>query len=176
MLHKEEFGTMLKKIYLFIIPCCLIISKADACGGLRGHIVFHNNTSMHLDIKLKRVGPSDYYYITTPNYLLRESDRYRHLKMRRFYSHVHIAPKKKSKGICWIDKGFGLEDFEVSYKYHGRSHAGPKGVGHKFHYNLTNFSAHFEHGGDQTLIKSSGCQHNKLLQTCSVKFDMSKKR
>ena len=163
---------MLKKIYLFIIPCCLIISKADACNR-HGHMKFHNNTSLHLNVQVRRVWNKEIHCHTKP----KKKWSKKQMKMCSknivySYRDIAIAPKGRVGGICWEDNGLSLVDFTVTYKNGGKMQKGPVGKTHGYWHNLLNTTvfAHFRHGGNQSFVRSTGCTGNKLFDICAVKF------
>ena len=163
---------MPKKIYLFIIPCCLIISEADACHRL-GHVTFHNQTPHSLHLKIKRVWNKDLHCSSKPEKKWSDKEKKRCKKKLLYtYDDITISPRGKTKGICWEVDSFSIVDFNVTYKYLGSMHAGPQGKAYGYWHNVFNTSvlARIRHGGDQKRIKSSGCREKNILVTCGIVF------
>ena len=180
------FKNMFKKKYLFIIPFYLVISESHACYPT-GHLVFYNNSFSTLNVMLRRVPSSEIVCLVKARNEWTEKEEKVCSKERTYsYESIAIGPRSHTQNICWSKgKGSGrwrwLESFEVTYKHLGRKHKGPVGIFNqhflskhdsRFHYYL---SAHTMHRGDQTLIKSKGCEHQLPYTPCHIKFDMSTK-
>ena len=167
---------MLKKIYLFIIPCCLIISEADACDPL-GHVNFYNDTPIKLHIKVKKVRPNLMVCFTKPKRIWSEGENKKCSEEMEFsYEDITLLPGGKGMGVCWYKNNFIIVDFNVTYKDNGIMHAGPKGT-------VTGFDAGGEcscvsiitrRGGDQTTIKSSECL--PFASFCQIHFSLTKRK
>ena len=175
---------MFKKKYLFIIPFCLVISESHACYP-KGHIVFYNNSFSPLKVMLRGVPSSEIVCLSKArNKWTGKEKKICSKKITYSYKTIVIDPKTHTEDICWSkgpkEQWQWLESFEVTYKHLGLEHKGPVGKfnRHKlwwddsYRYHLT---VHTMHRGDQTLIKSKGCENQQPSQRCHVKFDMSTK-
>ena len=163
---------MLKKIHLFIIPYCLIISEADACNPY-GQANFYNDTPKRLNIKVKRVRIGDMVCFTKPKRQWSKTEEEKCSKeLVSSYQDITILPKGRAMNVCWKkDARFVMAGFNVTYEDHGIMRAGPKGEITEYMEN-PNYSSVFVsmmQGGDQKKIKSSGCS-GRFSVTCNIRF------
>ena len=163
---------MLKKIYLFVIPCCLIVSEADACSP-HGQANFYNDTSKRLNIKVKRVRVSDMICFTKLARQWSEAEKEKCSKKMVFsYQDITVLPGGNVMDVCWLGKDqLAMVDFNVKYKDHGVMHAGPKGE-------IIEYMESSDHSdifvtmlrrGDQRTIKFLDCNF-RFSGTCDIRF------
>ena len=181
------FKNMFKKKYLFVIPFCLVISEGHACDPV-GHLVFYNNSFSTLHVMLRRVPSSEAVCLVKARNEWTAKDEKICSKERTYsYKSIAIGPRSHTENICWSEGMYGnwqwLESFNVTYKHLGSQHKGPAGTFNKHYlwkvYNWSESQFHLRvntmHRGDQTLIKSKGCENQKSYKLCHIKFDKSTK-
>ena len=163
---------MLKKMYLFIIPCCLVVAKADACSP-RGQVNFYNDTSKHLYIKVKRVRISDMICFTTQERQRSKTEKEKCSKEFLFsYQDITVLPKDKVMDVCSVDRNqFAIVGFNVTYKHDGIMHAGPKGEVVEYEEASDSSSVFITmlRGGNTRRIASTGC-FPRFSETCNITF------
>ena len=168
---------LLKKIYLYAIPCCLMITEIHACTP-KGHIVFHNNTWSTLHLKIQRISDKHIDCFLKAKNSWSEKQEKACSKIQYKNEMITLAPKHSTKGICWNQDKMRLIEFSTTYTNLGKTHAGPGGLISKYvsSLNKKTMQGAVNHQGDQTLIKSSGASKNTaVLKTQNVNFDMSTK-
>ena len=170
---------ILKKIYLYAIPCCLMITEIHACGIPKGHVFFHNNTWSTLHLNIQRVSDSYRPCFLKAKNSWSEKQEKTCSKIQYKNEMITLAPKRSTKGLCWSEHAGKIIRFDVTYEHLGKKHAGPRGDirGYKENFLDGNIQGTVNHKGDQTLIKSSGAStHTYSIYTAqNVNFDMSTK-
>ena len=174
---------MLKKMYLFIIPCCLIISEAGASEDYcDGEARFINDTPRELHIEVKRVRANQLDCFIMPKRKWSEGDDKKcSEKMVFSYQNITLLPKGGVMNVCWSKNlftrnKFTMVEFNVTYKDHGITRAGPKGtiIDYIFSNECSCAGVDMMHGGDQTTIKSSKC--GRYWSNCYIKFSLAQQK